>query len=134
MESDPRDPVPCRLFFYFPTSAVVFVCFFLFLYFSLPTLFCRLSVAQEGKNIKTKEQNKDNPINQLSKKSDCWLSGYLPSEKMAEVRLTSIITLAKFYRINHTIFNGTICPLSISPNCINIILFQILSKLLDRLN
>lgn len=48
----------------------------------LPTLFCRLSVAQEGQNIKTKEQNKDNPknytINQPAKqKSGIWIVGCL---------------------------------------------------------
>ena len=40
-----------------------------------PTLFCRLSVVWVdsciGRTIKP-----DNPINQLSKNSGCWLSGY----------------------------------------------------------
>ena len=57
-----------------------------------------LIVAQEGQNIKTKEQNQDNPINQLSKNSGCWLSGYLLSEKMT--------TLQRFYSLVALIAHG----------------------------
>ena len=55
------------------------------------TLISRLSVVWiDSCTGRTKYKNErikpDNPIHQLSKNSDCWLSGYLLSEKMAEVR------------------------------------------------
>lgn len=77
---------PCGVFIIFSSCFV----FFFLPYFVGFQLF-GLIVAQEGQNIKTKEQNQTTkiptkPIKQLSKNSGCWLSGYLPSEKMAEVR------------------------------------------------
>ena len=72
--------VLCGLFF-----SVLVLCFFFLPYFVGFQLF-GLMVAQEAQN------QVDNPINQVSKNSGYWLSGYLLSEKMAEVRYLVLVT------------------------------------------
>ena len=73
------------------TPCGVFIIFSSCFVFSLPTLFCRLSVVWID-SCKGRTKAGRQPIKQVRKNSGCWLSGYLVSEKMTSLQFYSFHT------------------------------------------
>ena len=71
------------------------------------------------------EKKETKPINQISKNSGCWLSGYLLSEKITDVRVTDNICCGVFFLFCRFFLPTLFCRLSVVwiDSCIEIAFF-----------